>query len=91
MNFLFILQWFDKLIKLFLLISAHHNSGGGNSGFFKVPNDFPNLQDLTGGFSKTNRRRAYESPATPTYRRKRLLIALDPDFVQSQRLLSEKL
>merc|ERR1712223_1363605 len=71
--------------------TAHHNSGGGNSGFFKVPNDFPNLQDLTGGFSKTNRRRAYESPATPTYRRKRLLIALDPDFVQSQRLLSEKL
>ena len=77
-----------------IFFSGNHNTGGGgNAGFFKVPNDFPNLQELTGGFSQqTNRRRAYDSPA-PSFerRRKRLLIALDPDYVQSQRLLSEKL
>jgi len=70
--------------------TGNHNAGG-NSGFFKVPDGFPSFQDLGGGFSQTNRRRApYDSPA-PNYRRKRLLIALDPDFIQSQRLLSEKL
>ena len=74
----------------FLSFPGNHNAGG-NSGFFKVPDGFPSFQDLGGGFSQTNRRRApYDSPA-PNYRRKRLLIALDPDFIQSQRLLSEKL
>ena len=79
-----------KFIFFFLSFSGNHNAGG-NSGFFKVPDGFPSFQDLGGGFSQTNRRRApYDSPA-PNYRRKRLLIALDPDFIQTQRLLSEKL
>lgn len=78
-------------------------AGNGNSGFFRLPNDFPSLQDLTGGFgtSVTNRR-GYQldaardqvsalHPSRHQRQRKRLLIALDPDYVQSQRLLSEKL
>ena len=56
--------------------------------------DHRNLIVFTGGFSggnNVNRRHLMDS-ATPYNRRKRrLLIALEPDYVQSQKLLSERL
>ena len=67
-----------------------------------MPNNFPTLHELTGEFSSSNRRRAndfknigFDFPSTSANRhqrqRRKLLIALQPDYVQNQHLLSERL
>ena len=79
----------------------------GNSqkgqGFFNMPDNFPTLHELAGGgFNRRNHENNFsfhqqqqqhqDQPLNNNRRRRRrLLIALDKDYIQSQRLLSQRL
>ena len=95
------LQGFWLIVLYYYIISVNSQKG---QGFFNMPDNFPTLHELAGGgFNRRNhennfsfhqqQQQQHDQPLNNNRnrRRRRLLIALDKDYIQSQRLLSQRL
>ena len=93
------MQGFWLIVLYYYIISGNSQKG---QGFFNMPDNFPTLHELAGGgFNRRNhennfsfhQQQQHDQPLNNNRnrRRRRLLIALDKDYIQSQRLLSQRL